>query len=90
MGLLTSLKHVVELEKLFKEDLKRRKEREEVIAKGITEDLVKELIRTAETGVTAELIFPTGAILRVTRTLSGFEAETKTQLGNGLRFQESF
>lgn len=59
------------LYKLYKDDLEKKASRDKLLAQGITEDWVKELMRQADTGVVAELVFPSGVSLKITRTLKG-------------------
>jgi hypothetical protein len=89
MGLWSTLKNVQNLEKLYLDDLKKRRDRDSIIAQGITEDLVKEMIRDCETGLSLEIAYPNGTIFRVTRTLTGSLTETSSN-GVGLSFKDSF
>jgi hypothetical protein len=80
---------VQNLEKLYRDDLKKRQDRDLVISRGITEDLVKDMIRNADTGITMEISYPNGTIFRVVRTLTGTTTETSNN-NVGLTFKEAF
>lgn len=91
MGILSALKHIVQIESLFQDELKRKHARDQILQTGITEEWVKELMRQADTGVIAELSFPSGVSLRITRTLNGMTSETKNAgASSGVVFKEQF
>jgi hypothetical protein len=90
MGIISALKHASNLEKLYSADIARQVARDKLIRNDVTEDWVKELMRQADTGVQAEIIWPSGAILRITRTLSGMDVENTPVGIRGIRFKEDF
>ena len=86
MGLISALKQLGALEKLYREDLAKQDARTKLLSKGLTEEWVRELMRQADTGVVAELSFPSGQSLKITRTITGLE----NNMSNGPTYKEEF
>lgn len=86
MSILDDLKAVRTLSKLYKDDIAKQKARDKLVQSGITEDFLRELMRQADSGLVAELLFPSGVTLRLTRTLNGLQTETS----GGIKFHEEF
>ena len=85
MGLFADLKNLRNLSKLYSLELTKQLHRDQVVSKGVTEEILRELMRQADTGVVAELSFPSGVTLKITRTLTGMATESP-----GINFREDF
>lgn len=86
MGILADLQAVRTLSKIYRADVEKQSARDKLVQKGITEDFLRELMRQADSGVVAELLFPSGVTLRLTRTINGMQTETS----GGIKFHEEF